>query len=870
MIGGAGAVVHHEVHQHHEHAEGAEVQHTETGRPDNRVELGVYLKWIKNQMDDELSCLELPFTIILLISFSCLAVLHLKQDQVYTVEGAMRFDIEENANFAWSHNFGHKTVFDVNSIADFWSWFRIGFLPLIVQHSFAYSEALQDGYDLVNASSPFDAGQLPSQWSLGAYGSNSQTLPVRDDYLHYNRMIGGIRLRQERAELSWDSCRMPGNVPEDLWKAWLGKPCMPALPTYELHPEVSDAEAFLLPAKRVEWLMTARDDLATMQKMLVDMEDGCAHLDKKNHTGACSCTACMESGVGLPYVDEQTQRVEIGFIVFNAEYGLFSLVTVNFFFNRGGMIHKFVHVQSSWSNHFAGPFLSVSFMLMCDLTWILSLTWVLVSEVKEIMKVVRSSKERWYTSIWREYVAFWNCVDWISIICAYVLVFLWLSLYLETRNVNTEFEQVMDLNTSALTRNDHISVVEKFFNSVEAMCAQERSYRMSFMTYPYVVMLRLFKSFHAQPRLAVVTNTLITASQDMLHFFIVFFSVYFCMAVNSVLLFGQDVESFATLDRAIITCFRAMFGDWDWTRMKEVGLLSASLWFWIFLIVIVVLLLNMLLAILMDAYSEVKSHTENAQTLPIQISEMVRRRRQFLLGARVRLNDIWNAFFLDIGDEKEMVQSKEKITPERVQQRVKEQIGLQVPFDQAKRTLKNAKTTLEQLSAVPYTIDTVKDQMQDLDKRSRLIRDEVVEIARTIGEYDTDEAWMQEEHAVGDMSDPRVQITGAVKDVVGQLKGQIEGVLLHESQLFEERQAQLQADQSEMLICAQDTYGKLQELRKRTERMARTLQQSLQLQQRQATLGAQANAIDSASGVLAALAPLTACGSVETGQRRAP
>merc|ERR1719382_1128359 len=133
-----------------------------------------------------------------------------------------------------------------------------------------------------------------------------------------------------------------------------------------------------------------------------------------------------------------------------------------------------------------------------------------------------------------------------------------------------------------------------------------------------VVMLRLFKSFDAQPRLAVVTKTLVEASQDMMHFGIVFFSVYFCMSVNSVLLFGQDVEAFATLDRALYTCFRMWFGDWDYDAMKYVGLVNAGMFIWVFVLIIVVLLLNMLLAILMDAYAEVKSSISSdptAQTL---------------------------------------------------------------------------------------------------------------------------------------------------------------------------------------------------------------------------------------------------------------
>ena len=50
---------------------------------------------------------------------------------------------------------------------------------------------------------------------------------------------------------------------------------------------------------------------------------------------------------------------------------------------------------------------------------------------------------------------------------------------------------------------------------------------------------------------AVVTKTLSAASQDLLHFSIVLVSVYVCLAVAAVVLFGEDVEEFSTLDRPL-------------------------------------------------------------------------------------------------------------------------------------------------------------------------------------------------------------------------------------------------------------------------------------------------------------------------------
>merc|ERR1719326_654198 len=64
-----------------------------------------------------------------------------------------------------------------------------------------------------------------------------------------------------------------------------------------------------------------------------------------------------------------------------------------------------------------------------------------------------------------------------------------------------------------------------------------------------------------------------------------------------------------------------MMGDFDWTVMGATGRVVAGIWFWIFMILIVLLMLNMLLAIVMDAYSEVKQQAGNAETLFTEIKQ---------------------------------------------------------------------------------------------------------------------------------------------------------------------------------------------------------------------------------------------------------
>lgn len=798
--------------------------------------MGIYLSYVKNELDNENKCLELPFTFMLLMSFSYLALLHLSQSRVFIAEDAFVFDIEENANFAWSHNFGHKIIHDVNSLADFWSWMQLGYIPLVVQQSWAYSEDMQASYESVVEGtnySAFNMNALPTHWHLADFNSDAEAVPVRDDMLHHNRIIGGIRLRQERPELGIDLCRFPGNIPEDLWKSWYGKPCMPADPNYELPPQPQHAESFG-ESHRVEWLLTSQYSMQQIKDKLYDMEDGCGAMSAKQRPD-CLCTTCVgEDGIPRPWLDEQTQRVEVGFVSFNPEYNLLSLVTCNFYFNRGGRIYKFVHVQSSFAKHFAGDIFEVAGMVVCDVVFLASLFWVFTSESIEIFRSIRGSQRRWYITLYEDYIGFWNAIDWISIFTSILICFLFGLLIVSTADAVEAFQQLADASLSEGSQ-ELEDEMQHFFELVEEMCSIERWYRQSFCIYPMTVMLRLFKSFAAQPRLSVVTRTLSNSATDMGHFFIIFFSVFFCMAVNSVLLFGQDIPDFATLPRAVVTNFRGMCGDWDWSAMKSTDRYMAGIWFWLFVCIEMILLLNMLLAILMDAYSEVNAQVDDALTLPQQISEMVRRRRQFLSGKRVRLTDVWNAYFKVYEDEKVMLESDVMISSEDI-----EKVVPGIPEEQARRTWKNAKAIHDAENEQPFGTEEMKELLEKLEDRSRYLRDILQSLRNWVVMYDTATA-KPSESLLSNAESQQVDVDGlivdTVREVIGGIGDQLDGTIQQIMKPLLEFQANIDTNKKNIQISIQDTFRVFRELRQQTDVMVDTVRRMSYEKQRRMSAG---------------------------------
>ncbi|CAJ1342930.1 unnamed protein product [Effrenium voratum] len=257
------------------------------------------------------------------------------------------------------------------------------------------------------------------------------------------------------------------------------------------------------------------------------------------------------------------------------------------------------------------------------------------------------------------------------------------------------------------------SKVSEFVNRVVAMLDMEGTFRFWLCIYPVVLLMRLFKSFAAQKRLAIVTDTFRVAYNDLIHFSIVFLSVYFCLAVNAVIFFGQDMLDFATMDRALHACFRAMLGDWDWDAMGKIGIHKAFAWFFSFMLVMVMVLLNMLVAILMEAYAVVKDDAKNADSLFQQTKNILRRHQQNKRKERVKLTDIWDALCKEHhDDETALLSSKRHITP-----RYLREIVDGIPASQALRTLKNSQIDFDKKYDPAFELQDFKGGLTNMVTR---------------------------------------------------------------------------------------------------------------------------------------------------------
>eukprot|EP00971_Amphidinium_carterae_P313684 6234631-Amphidinium_carterae.1 len=133
------------------------------------------VSYLREEIAESDSCMSMPFTLLMVIAYTFAVLLHDPGVGALAVEQAIEHTIEHNMFYAYTApDIGHREYDDVNTYQDFWSWLIRGFIPRIFQ----------------------DEEQILSE----IHGNPTRSTGVQADggmFLHYNRVIGGVRFTQD-------------------------------------------------------------------------------------------------------------------------------------------------------------------------------------------------------------------------------------------------------------------------------------------------------------------------------------------------------------------------------------------------------------------------------------------------------------------------------------------------------------------------------------------------------------------------------------------------------------------------------------------------------------------------------------------------
>jgi len=559
----------------------------------------VMLSYLQGEIEGEAAVKNLPAAILLIVWFLMMNLSHELPETIQSIEKAIDFDITENANFAFSSPLymGHKNYMDVNTFADWYSWMHLGFSAIY----FPVEHPVSEG----------------ATFSLG-----TKTFMEASTYLEHNRKIGGVQLSQQRLFASECSNPTVANAMELECRNFKGL-------DVRLKPTEFDVSQQVFYEDQTEWI----DYLMTFPN--VNVSGQLQDLERNR------------------WLDSGTYRVKVSFMTYNQIYDVLTTTSIHFLFAISGTIFKQItHRSFKLAAHAAWE------SWLYEVLFFGHITVLFLSEGWEAISTLRENNCR-IVKAWKAYWNFWNVVDWVSIVLAYAILITWISQCLGQDQLSLTLQDYWGLHQTCRSSADMQSSAclearaydSRLFQQVEELGYVVRANRFISGFYPVCIMMRLFKAFAAQPRLAIVTKTLALAANDLTHFGIVFLSIFFTYVAMGMAFFGREVESFASFDRACLALLEALMGEFSVEEMELSGRPIAFFFFGTYMMAAVLLLLNMLIAILMDVYGQVAAGSRTSESLWHECLDIMRRGMRKWKGEHTNLSEVVRKYVEKHGPE---------------------------------------------------------------------------------------------------------------------------------------------------------------------------------------------------------------------------
>merc|ERR1712216_1106940 len=201
------------------------------------------------------------------------------------------------------------------------------------------------------------------------------------------------------------------------------------------------------------------------------------------------------------------QRIEASFITYNAHVDSITITYVTLFFTHAGQMWKKVEPITFWATTYR-----TTWNYIFDGTWVALNLYTIMTEGQDMLgSICQYGLRRGF----KEYISFWNGIDWINCLYCILIVMVWLN-YNRALGETLTYLKTAKVDIAGNWEDD--SQILEAFSQVDAMAIFTHWQRRVLVVYPFVLVFRFFKSFHAQPRLALVTNTLVLSYIDIFHF----------------------------------------------------------------------------------------------------------------------------------------------------------------------------------------------------------------------------------------------------------------------------------------------------------------------------------------------------------------
>ena len=271
------------------------------------------------------------------------------------------------------------------------------------------------------------------------------------------------------------------------------------------------------------------------------------------------------------------------------------------------------------------------------LTWMALVLMIFFDVCGELKQLYEEAKDNnWNPCSY--FKSIWNILDWLNLIFFILMISrkinLIVAVQLVRQHAAARYNVYSDLRATAnwlkpanysnvdprLEAHGHfggMDQVTQHFSMYDKMETLSQNLSDVSLFCTLTMLFRFLKVLDFQPKLALVSATISKAAINLYYFFIVFLSQVGGFAVCGYLIFGKSSPYFSSPQNAITTCINMFMGDLDADgQMSETHLVfSWKIYYYSFLCITFFVLLNILLAIIVDAYVEVKDAATDSSSV---------------------------------------------------------------------------------------------------------------------------------------------------------------------------------------------------------------------------------------------------------------
>ncbi|MEW5311378.1 MAG: hypothetical protein WDW38_003099 [Sanguina aurantia] len=329
------------------------------------------------------------------------------------------------------------------------------------------------------------------------------------------------------------------------------------------------------------------------------------------------------------YLDPHTRELSVEIVTYNAPLKIFSYFQAVFEFSEGGSIDVTHRLNTVKVEVYDAPedWVRLAFEILLS-------AWICAFLGGNLWLMAQAQTQ--HRNALRFFTSGWNVVEFISngmMFSCMIMWWVWVRSYAKAFDISIRYDVYLELtptaNFLALSHSgDGMSAANNHTQQLRELVDLLNLYFVLNGINILLLIARVLMRMDFQPRLGVVTRSLRLAGPDLLHFAMVAGMVFIGYAMMAHLIFGNAVEAFQTFGSSINCCFEILLGNIDVNKELRAlgGLQSAAgaLFFWSYELLVFMVLLNFLLAIIVDAFSETKDKTHETVSMHTELYALLR------------------------------------------------------------------------------------------------------------------------------------------------------------------------------------------------------------------------------------------------------